>query len=128
MFSAVPVFVVLWISRFRLEISSSTLSYRTLFGGSRSLPISSIESADLSAGPGPPFAPFVRLTLYPFVNSGARPIVINAKVFSRGDIDQVIEILGPKFKGAWRSARCRIGVIDVLLSPHPPVDPGARPR
>jgi len=50
-FSAVPAFLVVWISAFRLDVSSGILSYRTLFRDSRSLPISAIESADMTIAP-----------------------------------------------------------------------------
>ena len=96
---AATAFLVLWVSAFKIEISSGVLSYRTLFGGSRSLPISAIDSAEWAMRPDAPFGPLVQLRLNSG-NSGARPLVINAKVFARADLDRLIKILGPKVKGS----------------------------
>jgi hypothetical protein len=96
---AAPAFLVLWVSAFKVDMSRGVLSYRTLFRGSRSLPISAIESAEWAMRSDAPFGPLVQLRLNS-ENSGARPLVINAKVFARADLDRLIEILRPKVKGS----------------------------
>src|SRR5262249_23111682 len=98
-FAVAPAFLVLWVSAFRVEVASGILSYRTLFRGARSLPLSEIQSAEIAIAPDAPFGPFVQLRLHPHADSGLRPLAINAKVFSRADLNRLIDILGPTFKG-----------------------------
>src|ERR1700739_1498373 len=43
------VFSILWVMRFGMSISGETLSYRSLFGGTRSLRLTEIKSAEINA-------------------------------------------------------------------------------
>jgi len=83
-----------WISAFKIEVVNDVLTYRTLFGGRRSIALSLIKTAETDIGSFAALGPFYRLMLYP--SDGSRPIAINMKVFSRQDLHRVFEILGPK--------------------------------
>lgn len=92
--------VWLWLGRFQIVLSDDILSYRTLFGGTRSIPLSEIERAEIEAGWSTywdRFRPMVRLAIIPHASSENRPLDINVKVFCRQDIDRVLDFLGPKF-------------------------------
>jgi len=102
---ALPTVLLVWVSAFRIEVSNGVLQYRTLFRGTRSIALSSIADARTAITPQAPLGPFFRLTICASSDAGAKPIVINMKVFSMKDIDRLIDILGPKFNGSrpWRS-------------------------
>lgn len=85
--------------RFKLEVSDGVSSYSSLFSRKRSIQLSAIENADTQFGPDAPFGPFYRLVVYPPSETEVRPIVINVKVFSKQDLNVLLDILGPKFKG-----------------------------
>jgi hypothetical protein len=94
-----------WISRFQIILSDESICYRTLFGGTRSLGLSDIERADIEVGMDEltyrdqlfRLRPMVRLVIKPYPSSGKSPMDINLKIFSRRDIDRVLDFLGPKF-------------------------------
>ena len=94
-----PTVFIVWVYAFRIDVSNDILQYRTLFRGTRSIDLSSIARARTAITPRAPLGPFYRLTIYPSSDAGAKPIVINMKVFSTKDIDRLIDIL-PKFKGS----------------------------
>ena len=95
-----PTVLIIWVYAFRLEVSNGVLKYRTLFRGTRSIALSAIASASPAITPRAPLGPFFRLTIYPSRDVHTKPIVINMKVFSIKDLDQLIDILGPRFKGS----------------------------
>jgi hypothetical protein len=86
---------MIWISAFRLSLREGVLKYRSLFGGLRSIRLSDVERAEYKFAPEAAFGPFVQLVLTPHPNAGP-PVVINMKVFSRADLDNLLDILGPK--------------------------------
>ena len=92
---------MLWAGTFRLRVADGTLSYRTLFGGTRSILLSDIEKAEtqlVSAGRGQ-----VRvLMIYPRPETMQKPMRVNIKVFSREDLGRVFDLLGPRFQGSRR--------------------------
>lgn len=97
---AALVLVLLWLGRFQIILTDDTLSYRTLFCGTRSIPLSDIERAEIEAGWSTywdQFRPMVRLTITPHAFSENRPLYINVKVFSHQDIKRVLDFLGPRF-------------------------------
>jgi hypothetical protein len=99
-FPALIVLVFLWVSRFRILVSDSQLSYRTLFGGTRSLQLSQIVSARTEIGAGRSLGPFYRLIITP--KDGTSPMVINMKIFSRTDLQKLFAILHDKVAGEVR--------------------------
>jgi hypothetical protein len=99
---SLPAAWLLWVSAFRIDVSNGVLVYRSLFRGSRSLPLAAISRAQMAVTPAALFGPFFRLTIYPSAELHAKPIVINMKVFRREDLDRLVDILGPKFKGRRR--------------------------
>jgi hypothetical protein len=74
------VFVLGWVATFRICISGNILSYRSLFGGTRTIQLGEIESAEIKIGMKEKFGPFYKLILWPEASIGRRPIVINMKV------------------------------------------------
>ena len=87
----------LWLLSYRLQIVNGVVTYRSLFGGKRVIPLADIRTATTATSPTAPFGPFYRLTLFP-ASPTDRPVIINMKVFSRKDLQQVFDILGPKLK------------------------------
>jgi hypothetical protein len=96
-FPALIVLAFLWVSRFQILVSDSQLSYRTLFGGTRSLQLSQIVSARTEISPGRLLGPFYRLIITP--KDGTPLIVINMKIFSRNDLQELFAILHGKVAG-----------------------------
>lgn len=98
--AATFILSILWVWAFRLVIADEVISYRSLFGGTRSISLADIEKAatelNLRSGLRPP----MQLIVYPA--NGERPIRINMKVFSRDDLGQVFDFLGPKLKSSRR--------------------------
>ena len=94
--------LLIWVHAFKLQVRDGLLFYRTLFGGTRTIPLDEIASADIKFGPDAPFGPFYRLTVHPSPGANRHPIVINMKVFSKKDLNTLFDILGPKLKGGRR--------------------------
>jgi hypothetical protein len=96
-FPALILLAFLWISRFEILVSDSQLSYRTLFGGTRSLQLSQIESARTEIALGRLLGPLYRLIITP--EDGTTVVVINMKIFSRNDLQKLFAILHSKVAG-----------------------------
>ena len=95
-----PSFILLmflWVSRFRILVSDSEVSYRTLFRGTRSLQLSQIASARTEIGVGGLLEPFYRLIITP--KNTAPPMIINMKIFSREDLRKLLAILNDNVTG-----------------------------
>jgi hypothetical protein len=80
-----------WLRAFRLEVREDRLEYRTLFGGSKSIPLSEIAAARYCIG-GRRRAtePFVRLELDARPGSLAPALRINLKVFGARDVGRLL--------------------------------------
>jgi hypothetical protein len=92
---------MLWVGTIRIQYSAGLLSYRTLFTGTRSIPLSEIESAEtkvISTSKGS----YIILLIHPRGEKGQKPIVIKIKLFSREDVRRLFDLLGSKFKGPRR--------------------------
>jgi hypothetical protein len=96
-FPAVCILVFVWIGSFQITVSDSEISYRALFVGTRTLPLSDVASAETEVGTGRLFGPFHRLVIRP-LDSG-QPIVVNMKIFEKGDLERLLTILGDKVVG-----------------------------
>jgi hypothetical protein len=86
---------LLWLSAFRLTLSNETITYRRLLGGTKSLPLADIRSAQILIGSfdmSDRFKPTLRLTLWSRGNDNP-PLVINMRVFAAERIDRVLEQL-----------------------------------
>ena len=90
------VLVVLWWRSFRLEIDETSISYRTLFGGTRRLSLSDVAHVvhivDFrSRG----FRPPIRLEVYARQSQSRPAFDISMKVFTLGDVARIDGALAP---------------------------------
>jgi hypothetical protein len=93
LFFAPVVLGVAWLWSFQLAIVDDVLTYRTLFGGTRSIALPDIQVAKTAftiARRGP----FARLALQP-KDKTHDPLVINMKVFCSKDLQTLFDLLGP---------------------------------
>ena len=87
---------LLWARAFRLTIAGEVLSYRSLFGGTRSIRLADVETAETKLAPLK--YPVTQLIVTPKAATGQPPIIINMKVFSKQDLHRVFDVLGPRLK------------------------------
>lgn len=76
---------LVWVRSFRIELTARDFRYRSLFGGSRSIAFDAIASARIQVGGRDAknrWKPHYRLVITPRDAAGARPIVVNLKVFA----------------------------------------------
>ena len=76
---AVLAVVVFWLRSFRLTITERSLTYRSLFGGERSVELLRISAVNLASRTGPYESP---LTAVVAINGGP-DLRVNTKVFPR---------------------------------------------
>jgi hypothetical protein len=100
--AAVFILSILWVRAFRLVIADGAISYRSLFGGTRSISATDIEKAATELNLRSGFRPPIQLIIYSTNTREDRPIRINMKVFSREDLRRVFDFLGPKPKSSRR--------------------------
>jgi hypothetical protein len=87
---ATAALVIVWLRAFRIELSTTTLTYRSLTQA-RTIAIDQVEDVTLTVEPFASAAgPTVRLTVY--LAGDREPLVINAKVFSREAIRRVEDL------------------------------------
>lgn len=91
-----------WVGQFQISIDGSTISYRSLPGGTRKLALSEIEKAEISFEVTRRIGPAYKLILWPQPPAQKTPTVINMKVFSKPDLNRVFDFLGPKLKSERR--------------------------
>jgi hypothetical protein len=87
-----------WIASFKFVVTNRSISYRTLFTGTRSFALSEIEKCGLAIGDETywerfKFKPPIRLVIQPRQATGKKPISVNLKVFSKRDVLWLIEVL-----------------------------------
>jgi hypothetical protein len=93
------VFALVWIRSYRIIIEARTLTYRSLFAGTRTTNLDDITSAKTEIGPkGYPLGPTMRLMLNLNPSLNQAPIVINFKIFGRDDLNRLWGIVGMKGK------------------------------
>jgi len=92
---------LVWIGAFKLELDYPVLRYRSLFGGTKEIALSDIRKAKIEIGTKDSFGPMFRLEIYR-QERGAKPIVVNMKVFSLKDLNYLMDVLGPVFQGKRR--------------------------
>lgn len=86
----------LWLSRYKLEIADGILTCRTLFTGSRSVPLNAVARLKAESGyksSEDENKPFFRLVLEPRPGTPYEPISINLNVFKREDIERLKQLL-----------------------------------
>jgi hypothetical protein len=89
---------LIWIRAFKISITKEAFEYRTLFSRKR-IKLTDVEKVKLEVGYrnySERFSPPVRLVIYPFSPS-LKAIVVNVKVFGRGDLKAIFSFFGPKF-------------------------------
>lgn len=88
---AIYLAIVVWLRSFEIRISPDTISFRSLGGGTRSIPVKDISKTwlgvELSSRKGP-----LRLRVDARPESSSAPIEINAKVFSSEAIADVLRL------------------------------------
>ncbi|SRR6266404_1404292 len=92
---------MLWVATIRIQYSDGALSYYTLFSGTRTIPLSEIESAEtkvISRGKGSTIVLLIHLR----GEKVQKPMIIKIKPFSKEDVGRLFDVLGPKFKGPRR--------------------------
>jgi len=88
------------ISRFRIILSSDSISYRSCFGGTKSITLSEIKKAKIQIGGiSDNLEGFYRLVIIPHPNSEKKSIVINMGIFGVRDMAKVFDFLGTKLVG-----------------------------
>lgn len=96
---SISALTLLWIRAYRIIFDGRTITYRTLFGGTKSIELASITSARTEVGTKDRLGPMFRLVLEGSGASGEPPIVINMKPFKREDLQRLSKILEPKMVG-----------------------------
>lgn len=99
------IYFLLWLGSFRITILESTLSYRTLFGGTLAVPLNEIEKAEIKVNAAGKGCPVWQLILWPMPTTQKKPIIINMKVFSKADLNRVFDVLGGKLE-----TKCRFSL------------------
>jgi hypothetical protein len=93
------VFVAVWLSRFAIELTDDSITYRTLWRGTRSRRFKDIRRAAVEIGGVASETrsirsrPMIRLALYPY-EANQEVIDINMKVFERHGVQRILEHLG----------------------------------
>lgn len=90
---------MLWVGTIRIQYSNGQLSYHTLFTGTRSIPLSEIESAEtkvVSSGKGSTMI----LLIHRRGEESQKPMAIKIKLFSKEDEGRLFDLLGPKLKSS----------------------------
>jgi len=90
---------MLWVATIRIQYSDGNLSYHTLFTGTRSIPLSEIESAETKVVSSSRGSSMV-LLIHRLGEESQKPMVIKIKLFSKDDVGRLLDLLGPKFKGS----------------------------
>lgn len=89
--------ILLWVHKFRIKIGDGTINYQSLFGGTREVRVTDIESANIEVGMRKytdRFRPPIRLVLGMRGSMGAsREVTINLKVFALSDIATLMEVV-----------------------------------
>ena len=93
--SGILIGFFIMIRMFKVVVTADSISYRTLFSGTRKLAFSNIQKACVRVGvdEDDKFAPFIRLELTPISSINSQPMRINLKVFSLDDVHQLLTIL-----------------------------------
>lgn len=87
---SIPAFTIWWLSRFRITITSSTLTYSSLYSGRKTVNLREIESSEVIIQRGLGGArPLLAVT-----SPDAR-LLINFKVFSKDARKDLFQTVGP---------------------------------
>lgn len=86
-----------WLCAFRIEVRDGVLTYRSLLGGQRRVPLDEIGAAVVEFGCtryADLFRPTFRLVIRPKPAAGWAPFDINLKVFKRNEITELLQVVG----------------------------------
>jgi len=95
-----------WLIRFRATMSSQSLTYTTLFGGTVTFDFEEIRSIRLESGirgVEDRFKPFVRIVIEPLKESRQKPTYVNAKLLTKVDLAELRQTLRARFVSMGRS-------------------------
>ena len=95
-----------WLIRFRVTMSSQSLTYTTLFGGTVTFDFEEIRSIRLESGirgVEDRFKPFVRIVIEPLKESRQKPTYVNAKLLTKVDLAELRQTLRARFVSMGRS-------------------------
>jgi len=106
---AIWLYCLVWIRSFKVSVVKGTLSYRSLLGGTRSIPLGEIQDSKTEIGwfnyvgkSRPPF----RIVVMPRAETQLKPIIINMRVFAKEDIARLLDTLNVS------KNKCRYGVFE----------------
>jgi hypothetical protein len=91
----------IWLACFSIQVSDRKLRYRTAFAD-RTIGIDDIGGIDFEVGSMPwseRYRPWHRLVIQPKAEAGQRPITINARVFSRDELQHLVLVIAPTWRG-----------------------------
>lgn len=94
-------FIFLWLASYKLELSDDRISYRTLFRGTMSLLLYEIDKVEVKLGIttySDRFRPTIRMIFKPKSNIEKPEIVVNLKIFSKGDLALLQDFINTKIE------------------------------
>ncbi|MBS1134163.1 MAG: hypothetical protein H6R02_1304 [Burkholderiaceae bacterium] len=86
---SVLVFAFVWVRSFEIRLSNKLIQYKTLTSGPVELLLKHVSHCSIETSYRSPWGPTRRLVIHPRPGSGANAIVINAKIFRRGDLTKI---------------------------------------
>lgn len=85
------IYCLVWIKSYRITLARGVLSYKTLWGGTLSIPVSDIGEITMSAWSG--------LRIEARSGTNLKPIIINVPIFAKKDLAKLLDALNvPKTK------------------------------
>ena len=94
--------VLLWIHSFELVFSDDTVSYKTLFGGTRSFRIADIETAAIKMNFEQRGSGLITLVLQPRPGVDQPPLYINLKPFKAHELSAFFGLLNARLRALGR--------------------------
>jgi hypothetical protein len=88
--------IYLWLARVKLTLKENSLTYRTLWAGTRAFDLEQIQNIEIESGVGgysDRFKPFVRLAISPKEGVALKPLYVNLKVLGGTSVRHLIDAL-----------------------------------
>lgn len=98
LFSLAFLLFIIWLSFFKVTVTEEVISYRTLFGGTKSIRFDEIQKVQILFGwfkYSDRFKPMRRIAIEP-IDSQRKIIYINMKVFSIKELNKLFDIMEKK--------------------------------
>ena len=99
---AASLLVLIWIWRFQITLADGTLTYTSLFTGTRSIKQHEIASVKTRIDFRARLGPVYQLVIAPQHAAVMEPIIINMKVFRWDDIRELLDLLEDNAEGEIR--------------------------